>query len=813
MPTFRVTGPDGKTYNVTGPDGSTAEQALARVKSQVSANPKTPTGFMDKVADYLPGYGGTIQSRAAAQKSVRSGSGGVKGTGTYGLPAPKSDLTSSYLRGGTFGGLDEVSGLTGALADAVRAPFTDGNYDFGRSYEAWKARARQQAAATDAAHPVLSPVMMLAGGLGRFKGGLSAPTSLPKAIVKGSAIGGGVGALSGFLEGDGLYDRATKAKTGLELGTVLGASLPAALPLVVKGAGAAKNAVQTAYRGIRGIPMPDKAAEIARNAIANRLAADMNTPQQAGQIIDEAAGNGVPLSLMDTGDNMRALGSYLTRQPGTSRTMMKAMLQGRQAEAGDRVRGAIQRDLGPIENPFEVTDGLMMKAVEDSAPLYGEAFNGGSLAPLEKQFEGAFNESSAAVNAAKRELQAARNGVTFAGSKQATAGMNVYGNSAANREARAASDAVSAAQAKLDQATAQHEGNLARLRQAQADGTANAPGAVWSPRIQQFLDDPISKAGLAKGIEVQRLEALAEGRPFNPTEYAIIGMGEDGAPIVGSVPNMRTLDSVKRGLYEMLDAYPRDINGKLQLDQRGRAIDMVRKSLLKHLDDLNPTYGAARAAYAGPVSAKDAFVNGRNALHFTAEEMDRATSRLTGHNREQFANGFRSALSDALRNSGDTADLVRKILGTDKKRRAIAKLFGGEAGLSRFLKTMEAEAAARESYGTILGSPSGQRIAEDFAGNADMQGLGPVAGNLLRGRPVAAALDAARGAWQFGIGKTADEARNQAAALISQTDGNALRDIIAETARQNAARLARQQALRRAGILGAVPAGQLSGRQ
>ena len=47
MPTYRVTGPDGKTYNVTAPEGATAEQALERVKKQVSAPRDTVIGEID----------------------------------------------------------------------------------------------------------------------------------------------------------------------------------------------------------------------------------------------------------------------------------------------------------------------------------------------------------------------------------------------------------------------------------------------------------------------------------------------------------------------------------------------------------------------------------------------------------------------------------------------------------------------------------------------------------------------------------------------------------------------------------------------
>lgn len=47
MPTYRVTGPDGKTYQVTAPEGSTPEQALERVKKQASAPRDTAVGGVD----------------------------------------------------------------------------------------------------------------------------------------------------------------------------------------------------------------------------------------------------------------------------------------------------------------------------------------------------------------------------------------------------------------------------------------------------------------------------------------------------------------------------------------------------------------------------------------------------------------------------------------------------------------------------------------------------------------------------------------------------------------------------------------------
>ena len=53
MPTFRVTGPDGKTYQVTAPDGATQDQVLARVKAQAGGGKQKPASFMQGVNESL----------------------------------------------------------------------------------------------------------------------------------------------------------------------------------------------------------------------------------------------------------------------------------------------------------------------------------------------------------------------------------------------------------------------------------------------------------------------------------------------------------------------------------------------------------------------------------------------------------------------------------------------------------------------------------------------------------------------------------------------------------------------------------------
>jgi hypothetical protein len=135
---------------------------------------------------------------------------------------------------------------------------------------------------------------------------------------------------------------------------------------------------------------------------------------------------------------------------------------------------------------------------------------------------------------------------------------------------------------------------------------------VWDNRLQQFLDDPIVQSGLSKGVRIQRLESLADpnAKPFNPTDYAIKDFDAAGDPIIGTTPNMRTLNVVKKGLDSMVGDAQDPVTGKLS--EEGRAIDGVRRSFLNKLDQINPDYAAARQAWAGPTVTQDAFNRGLN---------------------------------------------------------------------------------------------------------------------------------------------------------------------------------------------------------
>lgn len=242
---------------------------------------------------------------------------------------------------------------------------------------------------------------------------------------------------------------------------------------------------------------------------------------------------------------------------------------------------------------------------------------------------------------------------------------------------------------------------------------AFAAGPIDSPRVQQFLGDPIIRSGIARGLEIQRLESLAAGRPFDPYDYAIMGFDASGAPILGPVPNMRLLDAAKRGLDDILEGYRDPTTGRLRLDERGRAIDGVRRSYITTLDGLNADYAAARQAWAGPSQSLDAMAMGRAFARGDSEVVARTYQGLSPTDREFFKMGVVRQLEDTIMKSRDGWDTVVKIFGSKDQRARLQSLFDNPSDFMRFEAALKQEAKMFETQKLITGgSPTGRIMAE-----------------------------------------------------------------------------------------------------
>lgn len=142
------------------------------------------------------------------------------------------------------------------------------------------------------------------------------------------------------------------------------------------------------------------------------------------------------------------------------------------------------------------------------------------------------------------------------------------------------------------------------------------PAGMTEP-MQHIIKHPIGQSGLKRGLEIQDIENTtrrARGEPEVPTHDPAIHYDENGDPRIVGVPNMRSLDAIKRGMDAMIDDARDDKTLRVKWTERLRAVEGMRKTWVELLDQNNPDYAAARAAWGGPSAQIEAVEGGRKAL-------------------------------------------------------------------------------------------------------------------------------------------------------------------------------------------------------
>jgi hypothetical protein len=273
---------------------------------------------------------------------------------------------------------------------------------------------------------------------------------------------------------------------------------------------------------------------------------------------------------------------------------------------------------------------------------------------------------------------------------------------------------------------------------------------------------------------------------------------------------MQTMDYIKRGMDDVVETFRDGTTGRLNLDTRGKATNNLLRDFISELDRINPAYRAARAAYAGPTRMAAALKDGSAAINATADDLLVKTRDLTPSELEQFQLGLRSGLTDKLEGAGDYANRVRLLVGTPRKRAALAQVFGDEANLDNFLATLADEARIGQTYQSVTGnSLTPERQAFDGATND--QGLVNIATNAavtgVTGSPVRAIVQALADLKNYGAGEAGKRTRAEVAAALSETDPAILRQALRDAQRS----MARDRLANRRGAAVAVPQGRVAG--
>lgn len=639
MGKYRITTPDGREYEIEGPDGASESEIISMTKKYI--------------AEARPGeFDGA----------------GVK----VNKPVVETSLTA--MASNPFGLGDEAAGVGNALANGLVAPFKEGtDFDPVGSYITGRDRERGVQDATREEMPWPSFFAEGVSNLGKM-GATAGLRGLRELVKQGGKIGAGMGGLAGFGYGEGAGGSIAGAGLGAAGGGLLGASMPALFKL--------------AERPIRaGIDFMRPQNGVGRELVGRAMRDDNVLPREAAARISSGGQNGVPLGLMDLGENLRGLAGAVGRRPGASRTMIRDAVIPRQMEQGERIRGAINRDLGPVVNPTEQGDALIQQARTAAAPLYEKAYS---------------NPGASVV------------------------------------------DMTDLAKRPSFRKALQNAANLAA----------------------EEGDNP-----------------MALGFQFD----------EAGDVLLTDVPSFKTMDYIKRGMDDVIESYRDKTTGKLVLDGAGRAANDTLRTFIARVDKVNPDYAAARAAYSGPAREKSALDRGGKALNASADEIERMTANLAPSEADQFAVGFRAKMADSLDRKVDGANKVNTLMGTPRKRAALGQVFEGRGDFPRFGQTLADEMDANATYNVVnSGSPTAQRILDDGM-VSDPSMLEDVAGRAVRGAQggltglAAEGVSFLRDINRFGGGASGQRARDEAAALLSNTDSalwqQAMSDSLRDAAR------------------------------
>jgi hypothetical protein len=349
----------------------------------------------------------------------------------------------------------------------------------------------------------------------------------------------------------------------------------------------------------------------------------------------------------------------------------------------------------------------------------------------------------------------------------------------------------------------------------------NQPAGFTEP-MQAMLADPIAQSGLARGLEIQRIENAARagrGEPAAPTTDPAIQYDENGDPRIVGVPNMRSLDAVKRGMDAIIEDARDPTSGRIAWTERLRAIDDLRRTWVASLDQGNPDYAAARAAWGGPSSQMEATTAGRTALRtdrdVVAQRMQNAQPDVQDAYRLGAGRDFADRMSDPATASG----AARKLLEDQQMQARLQSILPPDQfdALNTALNRETQMTAVERAVSPRAGS----QTARLQAGGTDMQNdlMGPwlqAFRQVTMGHPMQAAGTVGTDVWRrFGQGMnsaTSDALANKLFAtdpVARQRVTDALRDRLT----QDAAATERARAILRPAIRGvAATAGGMTGR-
>lgn len=406
------------------------------------------------------------------------------------------------------------------------------------------------------------------------------------------------------------------------------------------------NLDQLKFADIQSMAGTNKEADIrAVNKVVDALKKQF--PDNYQQVIDSWATSGKPL--------MEVIPRQLSGLAETSamypqgEELAQKYFSGQAASSAGRINDAIAKNVSPIGNVTDTVAKRVELGQKAAAPLYEEAFQSKGIAPLKNTLQKQWSSAGNTIGSLRKELNGLQQEMDLTSGKEASRPFNVYGQSNINQSKRDLAQKIEAKTNELESAISEREQIASFMKEAMADEAAGKK-AVWSPRLQEFLDSPSYKGALAKGkAAIERQNLKKGGKQISDFEYGIKGYDANGEPIVSKVPNLRMLDAYKKGMDEIINSHRNPFG---DLDSVGKELAANQTAFVDEIDRIigtqNP-YARARKVAGEYITAKNATIEGKEKFFSTGvEELQRDFKKMTAAQQAAYKDGAVAAARERM---------------------------------------------------------------------------------------------------------------------------------------------------------------------
>jgi len=258
---------------------------------------------------------------------------------------------------------------------------------------------------------------------------------------------------------------------------------------------------------------------------------------------------------------------------------------------------------------------------------------------------------------------------------------------------------VSQTIAKGQDFTATEENLVGRLR-ANANtlyDQAYAHGSVDDTRILKVLEDDTFKSAFREAQRIAGKEArAAELRGEDPSRFMLqdIYDTDDAGNMVsiGKIPDVRTLDYIKRGIDALID---KGYRGEGMSKAEANALKDLRKAFVSVIDENVPEYAAARAKYAGDMEVLDALRLGKDEYlspKMLPEQAKKLVSGMSDGEKDALRTGVAQSILSKIMEAPQQVNAAQRVIGAPATRKRLEALFDSPAEYQVFEAALQREA-------------------------------------------------------------------------------------------------------------------------